>query len=233
MKSRIQHTIDIFERMYNNMPPLVPRDVVEKMGQALEQVKANHDITEDQLESTMIIYAKKIWPYNQAFQEIYKSYESHMAEDMFMQKLSGMLKSRYLEYKAAEHGWIDIKKESSQFFTPEERVELHRHIVNVTCELRAFAYQAVTHNDKKLYEDRIDEFSDILEHIELQLDALREVAEHEAEHPMLAHEIKEHVRGFEHGFAFLGPKVDYAAVCRAEEHFKGRKRHFKKRANHL
>lgn len=232
-KTRVHHTIDIFERMYSNMPPLVPKKIIEKMGAALEQAKGNSDLTEEELEHTMVVFAKKVWPYNQAFQELYHSYEARMGEKLFEQKLTGMLRKRYHEYRASGIAYRDFKKGSSlDFFSHDERIKLHALVVDVTCEIRRFAFQAVTHTDREQYEARIIEFKNILEHIELQLDALREVAEYEAEHPMLAAEIREHVRGFEHGFAMLGPRVDYRAVCGAQEHFEGRKKHHKVRVKH-
>jgi len=224
----VEQTIPIFERMCNNLPPLLPEKTIKNMRQALEQVKNNPDLTEEELERTMVHFAKLIWPYNQAFQELYKSYERLMAEDLFVQKLSPMLRKRYFEYKATGHGYIDVAKgKNLAFFAHHERVLLQQVVVDIVCDTRTFVFQALTHRDRETYLERVDEFKEILEHIELQLDSLRELAEHEQEHPQLAAEIREHVRGFEHSFAFLGPKVDYTAVCAAHEHFEGRKKHLK------
>lgn len=231
-KDRLQHTIDIFERMYANMPPLVPEKIRTKMSEALKLAKKNLELTEEELETTMVLFAKQVWPYNQAFQEFYNSYEAQMGEQMFTQKLTGMLRKRYQDYVDSGSDFATLQKKSSDFFTSEERTKLHAIIVDITCEIRAFAFQAVMHRDKEAYLDKIDEFKEILSHIDEQLDDLRAVADEESEHPMLAHEIRDHVRGFEHSFAFLGPRVDYNAVCSAREHFKGRKKHYKIRVKH-
>lgn len=228
--SLIKHTIKIFERMYNNLPPLIPEKVQNDMYTALEQVKSNPHLSEEELERTMIHFAKQIWPETQAFQEFYNSYESHMAEPAFIQKLPPMLRKRYQEFIDAGHTYNELKKGLRlHLFADHERILLHQLIVDVTCDIRAFAYQAITHRDRERYEERVEEFGQILNHIEEQLDDLRALADNEQEHPQLASEIREHIRGFEHGFAFLGPRVDYAAVCNSHEHFQGRKQHLKMR----
>ncbi len=227
-KTSLHHTTDIFERMYNNLPPLIPEKTRNDMYTALEQIQANQTLSEEELERTMIHFAKLVWPETQAFQEFYSSYESQMAEATFTQKLPPMLRKRYQEYKDAGHTYDELTRGLYlDFFADHERVLVHQFVVDVTCDVRAFAFQALTHSDRVRYEERIEEFREILAHIETQLDDLLELANNEQEHPHLASEIREHVRGFEHGFALLGPRVDYAAVCRSHEHFQGRKKYLK------
>lgn len=229
-KTSIEHTTDIFERMYDNLPPLIPEKTRNDMYIALEQIKGNRELPEEELEHTMIHFAKLVWPEMQAFQEFYNSYESQMAETAFIQKLPPMLRKRYQEYKDAGHSYGELNRGLNlHFFADHERILLHQFVVDVTCDVRAFAFQALTHSDRVRYEERIEEFREILAHIETQLDDLRELANNEQEHPHLASEIREHVRGFEHGFALLGPSVDYQAVCQSHEHFQGRKNYLKMR----
>lgn len=226
--SVIEPTIKIFERMYANLPPLISEKIQKDMHLALEQVKSNSDLQEEDLERTMIHFAKLIWPEMQAFQEFYNSYEARMAEQIFVQKLTPMLRVKYTEYKNAGHTFEELQRGLYlHFFLDHERAVVHELMVDVVCDIRAFAYQAVAHDDRERYEERIREFRKIRDEIELQLDGLRTLAENEQEHPQLAAEIREHIRGFEHGFAFLGPSVDYQAVCESHVHFAGRKQYLK------
>lgn len=228
--SVIEPTINIFERMYANLPPLISEKVQKDMHLALEQVKCNPDISVEELEHTMIHFAKLVWPEMQAFQEFYNSYEARMAESIFVQKLTPMLRTRYNEYKTDKHTFKELQRGlHMNSFLDHERATVHELMVDVVCDIRAFAYQAVAHDDREHYEERIREFRKIRDEIELQLDGLRSLAEREQEHPQLAAEIREHIKGFEHGFAFLGPSVDYQAVCESHVHFAGRKQYLKVR----
>jgi len=224
-----QHTLDIFEKLYTNLPPLVPSAIRQQMGSALTELKAEQATIED-VEKSMIFFSKKIWPYNQAFDELYKEYESSMAEKLFLQKCTPMLRSRYEAYKNTHaHLYGDLHAGSAlTFFSDEERVLVSALVVDVACEIRGYAYQAVMHKDKFKYEEKIHEYEMLLEKIEEELEQLLDMAECEKEHPDIAQEIRQQVRGFEHGLAYLGPSVDYAVVCNSREHFFGRKHHIKK-----
>lgn len=226
----VKATIEIFERMYRNLPPLVPEQVVADMGVAVDQIRANPDLDVDEIETTMLVFAKKIWAYNQAFQEIVASYDARMGEKLFLQHLTPSLRKKYAAFCEHGHTFADLHSSATiNFFFPEDRVELHKILVTISCDVRGLAVQAVLHGEKKKYLDRIQEFEEILYDIDQQLEDLLQLAENEQEHPVLAAEIREHVKGFEHSIALLGPGIDFEAVCNAREHFRGRKQRHKER----
>ena len=220
----ILHTLAIFERIYNNLPPLVPGEIVENMAAAIEQIRSNYSLTLGELEDTMIVFGKKVWPYRRAFEELLQVYECQIAEKLFIQKASPAVRRSYEIFKTTGGVWRDLYSGAvAHVFTVEDRPGLHGIIVDVKCAINAFAAQAVVTIDRAKYEAQIEEFKEILSDIELRLQSLRRLADEEQEHPQLAAEIREHIRGFEYGLACLGPRVDYAAVCNAHEHFQGRK----------
>ena len=220
----INHTVSIFERLYANLPPLVPQAVVEDMGRALEQVKADQELSTEELEDVMIAFGKKVWPYIQAFEEFYQVYESQLGEKLLRQRSSPALQRSYQLFKEMGGTWRDLYAGSmAHVFGHEERTELGQVLVDIKCDIRAFAFQAVTATDRAAYETRIREFARIADDISERLTALEGLAADEQEHPSLAAEIRAQIRAFEYGLAFLGPKVDYQAVCSAPEHFQGRR----------
>lgn len=220
----VSHTIDIFERLYDNLPPLLPVDLVQKMGQALEQVKANAELTADELEFTMIAFGKKVWPYSQAFQEFYRVYESQLREKLLLARATPALRGAYRRFLESGGSWRDLYSGSlARFFEHEQRLLLHQMLVDIKCDIWEFAYGAVLGADRAKYEARVDEFTIIADDIEARLCSLSELAENEQEHPTLAAEIRAQVRSFEHSLVLLGPKLDYHALCAAHGHFVGRK----------
>lgn len=220
----IQHTLAIFERMYNNLPPLVSLEVVENMAAAIEQIRSNYDLTLEELEDTMIVFGKKVWPYMRAFEELYHVYEGQLGERLFLQKVSPALLRSYEVFKTTDGVWRDLYSGAAMHvFTSADRLELHGVLVDVKCDIRAFAAQAVITTARAKYETRIQEFKEILDDIELRLQSLQRLSDEEPAHPGFAAEIREHIRGFEYSLAYLGPQINYRAVCSAHEHFQGRK----------
>lgn len=221
----VQHTTDIFERMVRDMPPLVPQDVQKDARHALDHIKSNLHLDIDEVEDTMLTFGMKLWPYREAFLEFYKIYEGQLGEQHLLRILSREDKKAYSQYKEAGGTFGDLYsgKGPIHLFTSQQRGALCAALVTVRKEVWQYTKQAVLSKDKKKYEARIEEFEDIFEDIEKRLEAIREMAEDEQEHPELAAEMREHVRGFEHGLCLLGPKLDYAAVCNTDDHFVSRK----------
>jgi hypothetical protein len=69
----------------------------------------------------------------------------------------------------------------------------------------------------------VEDFKVMLAEIKNNLENLRKLADGEEEHPSLAQEIAAKVREFEYGLCLLGPEINYEAVCKTEEFFRGRK----------
>jgi len=220
----IPSTVHIFERLVRDMPPLVPANVKQDARQALEQVKNNVHLGIDELEDTMITFGMKLWPYREAFLEFFRVYEGEMGEKFLSQKMTREMKKKYQEFKEGGGSFADLFVGSGPIymFAPHERAQLCKALVEVQHEIWQFAAQSVVTRDRKKYEQRIGEFKEIFGDIAQRLEDLRGMAEKESEHPELASEMREHVRGFEHGLCLLGPKLDYAAVCNTVDHFDSR-----------
>lgn len=226
----IQHTLSIFERTCINLPPLLPAEIAHDMGAALEQLRSNFTLTLEELEDTMILFGRRVWPFFQAFEELYNVYQGELGEKLFIQKASPELRRTLESFRQAGGSWREFYLGSGEAQIPSEhRVLMHQIMVDIQCDVRAFAYQAVMHGDRARYEQRIREFQGILADMEHRLDSLRELADMEQEHPQLAAEIRGQIRAFEYGLAYLGPQIDYATVCNTHDHFVGRRTELRRR----
>jgi hypothetical protein len=224
MTTSIQHTQVIFEHLCSDIPPSVPKEIREDIAQAREQVRSNVALTLVELEDTMTYIGKLLWPYREAFQEFFRVYEGDLGEQYLLRKFTPEMKRKYQTFKENGGTFRDLHAGTNvSFFTPDERVKVCEALIGVEEEIRAYAVQAILSTDERRYEKRVEEFKKILEDMENRLNALRTMADMEGEHPELAAEIREQIRGFEQGFALLGPKVRHDAVCNAEGHFQERK----------
>ena len=221
----ISHTLVIFEQLFHQLPPLVHPSIRHDMGQALEQVRHNNKLTLEELEDTMIVFGKQVWPYRQAFREFVEVYEGKMGEQFLRQVVSPALRKRFDAFAAHGGGFRDLYAGGPfGFFSAEERVSLGEAMVMVRQTVREHVAQAVVSTEKREYEGRIYEFHQILDDIEKRLDTLRLMADNEQEHPELAAEIREGVRTFEYGLCSLGPHLDFESLHKAPDHFVGRKK---------
>ena len=220
----VPHTLAIFEQLYRKLPPLVPQEVASDMGKALEQIRHNHSLTIDELEETMIVFGKAVWPFRKAFQEFLELYEGKMGEQLLVQLLFPGLQKKYKEFQAHGGTFRDLHAGGPLgFFEPEERSALCEALIEAHRALREHASQAVLSTDKDDYLSRVFEFQTILDDIEKRLDTLLVMADSEQEHPELATEIREGVKGFEYGLCALDQHIDYDAVCAAPAHYEGRR----------
>jgi len=210
MSTQVKHTIDIFEMIYKNLPPLVPEEVKEELEHSLEHLRDDYLVGINEAESMMISMGKKVWPYWKAFFEFYDMEQGRMGEKFLLGKLSLELKDKYKEFK--EHGgsYHDLRSGGSViFFETEDRQVLAGVLVDVDVEMKEHTRQSVLSLERQKYEKLILDFQIVLDDIEKRLDSLRMLAEDEEEHPELAVEIRQRVRDFEHGLCLLGPNSQH------------------------
>lgn len=219
-----QHTIAIFRHLYEFVFGVLPAALQEEMKHALEHITNDPELTRKDIEDTMIVFGKKVWPYRKALQEMIELHEGSVGEQFFRSALSRRMQKRFAEF--LEHGGTlrDIHSGApAHFFSSDERIELNHALVDMHQHLRAYVVQHLKGIGRREFDARVKEFTTILTELETELDHIRDMADNAQEHPLVAREMREHVRGFEHGLAFLGPEYTSDEVTRAREHFQGRK----------
>jgi hypothetical protein len=229
-----QHTVEIFRHLYEFVSDVLPSELRAEMKHAFDHVENDQELTRYDIEKTMIIFGKKVWPYRKALQEMIELHEREMGNQFFRSALSRSMQKRFEEF--LQHGGTlqDIHSGApAHFFTSEERVELNHALVDMHTHLKKYVLQHMKGLGKKEFEKRILEFTGILAELDTELDHIREMADEAQEHPLLAREMREHVRGFEHGLVFLGPEYTYDEIFRAKEHFVGRKKELIVRGFHM
>jgi hypothetical protein len=224
------YTVQFLERLYFNVPPLVPKDLLMDLKSALDNVVTQNGLPSE-IDDIIIFFGKKLWPYNQAFEELCAKIEKELGTKLFMQKASYPVRVAMAEY---EQGGGSLERlfsgADAHVFSAEIRLELHQILVDIRCDIRSFAHQSALSTDKKKYLERVAYFETVLKKIEIELAHLHKLADAESDIPVLADEIRGHARDFELSLVKLGPQFDYEALCNAHEHFVGRKKELLVRA---
>mgnify|MGYP001574372668 CR=1 FL=1 len=152
----VAHTLWIFERLYREAPPLLPGEIKTDMAHALEQMRSNFDLSLEELENTVIVFGKKVWPYRRAFEEFLDLYEAKLGERMLIAKLPRALKARYREFVAHGGSLRDLHGgHPAQFFAASERMALCELLIGMNEDVRQHTAQAVASIDRERYEKRV------------------------------------------------------------------------------
>ncbi|HRY36673.1 MAG TPA: hypothetical protein P5230_02185 [Candidatus Magasanikbacteria bacterium] len=218
------YTIQLFQYFYQNIPPLFPLEEKEKIKNALKEMETNQSLTPVQIENTMISFGYVLWPWNQAYKEFLTIAENAYGDEFLLPYLSKEMQKKYLNYKDYGLSLRDLHSgRPAVFFESEERVELYRALLKMQEDLKKFVNQQIASTEKERFIKKVEEYAKILENIEEKLRGLREIAQNEQDHPILADEIRERIRMFEFGMCLLGPELNFHAVSQSVDFFAGRK----------
>ncbi|HAT03540.1 MAG TPA: hypothetical protein DCS29_02060 [Candidatus Magasanikbacteria bacterium] len=219
----VQHTITIFEKIHRDLPPLVPEDIIQEMGRYLKSLQTNSDVSLLELEQVMIDMGKQIWPYMQAFGDIYRVYEDKLAEKLLAQKASPMIRDKYHMFKEMGGSFRDLYHGSvHEMFDENERGELVELLVDLKEDIRKHAIQATMTHDQELYTQKIEEYGKIIHEINSVIKDLHALA-NEEEHEDFARDIHGRAHAIGQSLIFLGPKMSIEEIRGSHDYYKGKK----------
>ncbi len=221
----MQSTIQLFHYFYNNLPPLVPEDVVLSMKKELDDLEKDPDITLAEVEDRMVKFGYEVWPWNQAFKFFLNNVEEKMGDHFLLPRMSDGLREKYLNFQALNGTLKDLQTgRPASFFTSEERAELCEKLVDMRLHLKEYVKRDLLGVNREAYLEKVDEYKNLVEKIKFNLESLRNFVEKEEDGSVLIAEINTKIRDFEHGLCLLGTELDFEAVCQVHDFFVGRKK---------
>lgn len=220
-----QHTLNLLELFYNDLPPMVPTEVEDRMGQVLSHARTN-EVDLKELEQTAVFFGRYLWPFWRSFYDLMDEHHENLAENFFVDRLENNLKSKYRDYKHGGKTFDDIKKgRGIEDFTYEERRLLNEFLVEVNQDVKKFTKQSIYSTDDSKYTKNIEKYRKVLKEVDKTLEKLRKMAEDNLDDcPSLSEEIISKVQHFENSLCRFAPDLDYREVFGAEEYFKDRKK---------
>ena len=215
------YSVSFFEQLYHDLPPLFPKADREAMQNAREHMQHNHSLTAEEIEHTTVVFGMKIWPYRRAFEEFYEKVEQRRADEFFEAhaRPHPAFAAWWKEWRGQGHHAAALFRGAAATWSSlssEERVALCDVCVSVKQDLKHAATALVSGQERAAYEKRVVEFTVLQEAIQERLGRLRELADDAQEHPRLATEIRQAVRDFEKGLAFMQPHTTFEEVCHLE-----------------
>ncbi|EKE07451.1 MAG: hypothetical protein ACD_18C00083G0006 [uncultured bacterium] len=225
----VQHTLNIFKQVHRNLPPLVDEKLREEMKSKIEDLIDTGNVTLEELEDIMIFYGKKVWPYVQAFEDIYHVYHEKLSEKIFLAKASKKIIKKYNLVKSTGVHFFDLFSGAiHHLFSNDERLELTELLISLKKDIRQHTKQAVLTHDKSHYEEKINKYGQMIHDINRVIEDLHKFANNEDDNNLTL-DIRDKVRSIEYSLAFLGPKINFFEILDLPEYYLGKKHEKKMR----
>jgi len=219
-------TLSLFHHLYENIPPLFPSESKEKIKKIITDLESNSSTTLERVEEEMIKAGYEIWPWRQAYNEIFFKIQISIGDHFLLPNLSEEIQKKYFDFKRNGGTLEDFHRgKHLHDFSSEEKHELCEAFIKMRQEIKKYLTQHIATTERKKYLSRVKEYTYLLKNMYHVLEKLRNMAEKEEDHPILVDEIKAQVRSFEESLCLLGGDLDYTAVCEAPEFFEQRKIH--------
>lgn len=220
----MQSTINLFQHLIKNIPPLFPAEIKSSMEQEYFRFENSANPLLAEIEASMIKFGYEVWPWRQAFVEFVKINEQQLGEHFLLPKLSLALQERYKIFRnyGGNLGELTAGR-PAQFFTLDERMDITPALITMEEELEIYTARMIVSTNRAKYLERVSEFCRVLEEIKSHINALYSLAAAEQDHPQLADEIHARVSRFEQGLCLLGPEIHLEEVKESLPFFHGRK----------
>lgn len=222
----MQSTIKIFRHFVNNISPVTPADMFEKVNTAVEYLENNGGRSTEEVEEMMIKFGYELWPWNKAYREFLILAEDEVGEHFLLPRLTTPLQDKFFNYKDYGLTWRDFYSGRllPHYFSAEERLELMPAFVEMRRDLRHYVSHQILGLARADYLNRVEGHRSLLEKIKMSFQKLRDLASRATHHGNFSKDIEARVRGFEYGLCFLGPELKYRDVEEAVDYFHGRER---------
>jgi predicted Zn-dependent peptidase len=220
----MKSTVELFRKMYEELPPLFPAETRKKMNHALLHLEKDSTLTVKEVEDTMIVFGYEVWPWLRAYREFFVMAETRIGEHFLISRLSRNGQRRYQEFLSYGGTLNDLRSgKGLDFFLDEDQQDFRKALIELRREIKDYTDRMIIGLEKDKYFRRVEEFSAVLTSLKSGLDQLNKLADEEQDHPAIADEIRSKVRSFEYGLCFLGPEQNLEIVNNLPEHFAGRR----------
>jgi len=221
-----QHTISIFQMTLDNLPPLLPSEIVVRMQSARDEWERNKETSLEKIENLMIKFGYELWPWQTAHREFLSDAEERLGEHFFLSHLPSELGENFIKYRDYGLNWRDVYSgRAINYFSNDDRLAVAQVLIKTRNDLSKFTAQEIVSVNKDKYLARVQEHKTILDKIKNAIAKLKLAADRESYHPSLAGEMRAKARYFELGLVDLAPSPSLDEAELAQEFFEERKNH--------
>ncbi len=196
-----QHLLEEYKISVDRLVPLTPSSILEEAHKLYDELSANENATQQQIEQALVYIGRKEFPYRKAYQELCASDEEQRLQKLVFDRLEADVKTKI--EAITQHGVHVLDYVNSKLFeeqlSSDERYQVEQAILlahdglNKQCDERA-----VTR--KQTFEELVAKWKAEEDKLQGLIDQLKEMAERD---PKWTDEIRGRVETLEEGWSIV------------------------------
>ncbi len=214
-------TLNLLKNLIDSSPATFQRQRKNEMLEIYEQLLGDLTISNEDIESNIVLFGEEIWPYREAYEELYDEYGRDKEEKMLESSLPDYLKDKYKKF-ISEKGNIErIRGQAVSldiYFTSLEQDELVKAELTVHDKIHGELGKLIVGEKQSEYFASLEKWKKKQEEIKEALKKLKAFAERSAKWRA---EILDKVKVFEQGFGYLERPVTLMDVMGEIEYYEG------------
>ncbi|MCR4312443.1 MAG: hypothetical protein NUV56_04120 [Candidatus Uhrbacteria bacterium] len=196
-----EHLLEEYNISIDRLVPLTPKEIITEAKSLYDDLAANENATEKQIQQALIYVGRKEFPYRKAYEELCANDEEQRLQKLVFDRLEADVKTKI--ESMTQHGVHVLDYVNSDLFeeqlSGDERYQVEQAILlahddlNKQCDERATAR-------KQSYEELVAKWKTAEEKLQALIDRLKGMAERD---PKWKDEIIGKVEVFEEGWSIV------------------------------
>lgn len=216
-----QFTLNLLRSLIEGAPQAFPRARKNEMIAVYERFLNDLSVPVEEIENIAVEFGKEIWPYREAYQELYDEHGRAHEEALLREGLHEELRPKYEKF-LAEKGNIERVRGQlaglDLYFTSDEQAEIVKAELVAHDKIHGELERLIAGEKQEEYFAALEKWKKKQEQI---LEALAKLRGFATRSPKWAGEILGKVRTFEQGFGFLERPVSLMDVMGEIEYYEG------------
>lgn len=213
-------SLNILKSLIDSVPKAFPAEKHAEMEKAYQVMLANLQISQAEIEETMIAFGKEIWPYRKAFWKMHDIYGGKKEGAVVKEKLSPALRSKFAEFVSGGGDLEDFRHGAvlEETFTPEEKFALGQAELEAHDQVDVEIETMCQGEKQTEFQGMVKDFQVFRDKLIEKINILKGMAQ---QSPKWAGEIEEKARTFEEGFCLLEKSYNIEDIDGAVDYYQG------------
>lgn len=216
-----QFTLNLLRSLIEGAPAAFPRPRKNEMIATYERFLDDLIAPVEEIENIAVEFGKEIWPYREAYQELYDEYGRAREEALLREGLQEELRPKYEKFLAEKGNIERVRGQLASldlYFTSDEQAEIVKAELVAHDKIHGELEKLVAGGKQEEYFSALEKWKKKQEQI---LEALTKLRGFATRSPKWGDEILAKVKTFEQGFGFLERPVGLMDVMGEIEYYEG------------
>jgi len=217
-----QFTLNLFLEMIEKAPVTFPAERKEEMEKKREVFLKDKKIACAKVEEAVVFFGRKIWPYREAWQEIYEKYGRPKEAEYFEKNLPKELHEKYFACKVKGGGHCLREYRMcglmEKCFSPDEKFFLDQTVISTLSKTKEEVDKLVLGEKKEEYQSLFEKWSALQKTMAEKIEELKKMARANLKWRA---EILDKIKTIEHGWSMIEQDITLKDVEQVIDFYAG------------